>query len=82
MKRLLIGILAALAVGLGVAAPAHADDTQDQVFITSLGNRGISCSSLPGCSGNSDLLSLGHALCTDLSRTADPVFRGQVPGRE
>ncbi|SCX27230.1 DUF732 domain-containing protein [Mycolicibacterium fluoranthenivorans] len=70
----LIGGIAALVVGISVAAPAQADDTQDQIFLTSLGNRGISCSSLPGCQGNGQLLGLGQALCTDLSKTLDPVL--------
>jgi hypothetical protein len=69
-----IGGITALVVGLSVAARARADDTQDQIFLTSLGNRGISCSSLPGCAGNDQLLGLGHALCTDLSKTGDPVL--------
>ncbi|SBS79575.1 conserved exported hypothetical protein [uncultured Mycobacterium sp.] len=64
----LIGSIAALVVGLSVATPARADDTQDQIFFTSLGNRGISCSSLPGCGGNDQLLGLGQALCIDLSK--------------
>jgi hypothetical protein len=72
--RALIGGIAALVVGLSVATPAHADDTQDQIFLTSLGIRGISCSSLPGCGGNDELLGLGRALCTDLSKTLDPAL--------
>jgi hypothetical protein len=70
----LVSGVAALVVGLSVATPAHADDTQDQIFFTSLGNRGISCSSLPGCAGNDQLLGLGQALCIDLSKTRDPVL--------
>lgn len=70
----LIGGIAALVVGLSVAAPAHADDTQDQIFLTSLGIRGVSCSSLPGCQGNDQLLGLGQSLCTDLSKTLDPAL--------
>jgi hypothetical protein len=70
----LVGGIATLVVGLSVATPAHADDTQDQIFFTSLGIKGISCSSLPGCSGNDQLLGLGQALCTDLSKTGDPVL--------
>src|SRR4051794_26453312 len=70
----LVGGVAALVVGLSVATPAHADDTQDQIFLTSLGNRDISCSSLPGCGGNDQLLGLGQALCTDLAKTGDPVL--------
>lgn len=60
--------------GLGVAATAHADDTQDQIFLTSLGSRNISCASLPGCGGNDQLIGLGHALCTDLAITGDPAL--------
>lgn len=75
--RALIGGIAALVVGLSVATPAHADDTQDQIFLTSLGNRGISCSSLPGCPSNSDLIGLGHALCIDLSKTRDPELEAR-----
>src|ERR1041384_8151422 len=75
--RALIGGIAALVVGLSIAAPAHADDTQDQIFLTSLGNMGISCRSLPGCAGNDQLIGLGHALCTDLSKTADPVVEAR-----
>ncbi len=71
----LIGSVAVLAAGLGVAAPAHADDTQDQIFLTSLGNRNISCASLPGCGGNDQLLSLGQALCADLAITRDPLVQ-------
>lgn len=69
---LIVGI-AGVVAGLSVATPAHADDTQDQIFLTSLGNHGITCSSLPGCGGNDQLLSLGQALCTDLSKTGDPL---------
>jgi hypothetical protein len=69
----LIGGIAALVVGISVAAPAHADDTQDQIFLTSLGNRGITCSALPGCAGNDQLLGLGRAICTDLGISGDPV---------
>ena len=69
----LVGSMAALVVGLSAAAPAHADDTQDQIFLTSLGTRGISCASLPGCGGNGQLLGLGQALCTDLRITFDPI---------
>lgn len=65
---------AALIFGLSVATPAHADDTQDQVFLTSLGIRGVSCSSLPGCPSNSDLIGLGQALCIDLASTGDPLL--------
>ncbi len=32
---------AALAFGLSVVTPEHADQTQDQVFLTSLGIRGV-----------------------------------------
>jgi len=77
--RALIGGIAALVVGLSVAAPAQADDTQDQIFLTSLGVRGVSCSSLPGCQGNDQLLGLGLAICTDLGVSFDPV-RGWPPG--
>lgn len=70
----LVGGIAALAAGLGLATPAHADDTQDQIFLTSLGNHGISCASLPGCGGNGQLLGLGQALCIDLAKTFDPVL--------
>lgn len=75
----LVGGIAALVVGVSVSAPApaHADDTQDQVFFTSLGNRAISCRSLPGCAGNDQLLGLGHALCTDLSISHDPVLEAR-----
>lgn len=73
----LIGGIAALVVGLSVAAPAHADDTQDQIFLTSLGVRGISCSSLPGCGGNHQLLGLGQALCIDLAKTRDPELEAR-----
>jgi Protein of unknown function (DUF732) len=73
----LIGGIAALVVGLSVSTPAHADDTQDQIFLTSLGIRGISCSSLPGCPSNADLIGLGHALCTDLSRTGDAALEAR-----
>ena len=73
----LIGGIAALVVGLSVATPAHADDTQDQIFFTSLGNRGISCSSLPGCAGNDELIGLGHALCTDLSQSHNPELEAR-----
>lgn len=69
----LIGSVAALAAGLGVAAPAHADDTQDQIFLTSLGVRNVSCASLPGCGGNDQLIGLGQALCADLALTRDPI---------
>lgn len=72
--RALIGGIATLVVGLSAATPAHADDTQDQIFLTSLGNRGITCSSLPGCGGNDQLLGLGQALCADLSLSRDPVL--------
>lgn len=65
---------AALVFGLGVAAPAHADDTQDQVFLTSLGIRGVSCSSLPGCPSSADLIGLGQAVCADLASTGDPLL--------
>ncbi|ART69695.1 hypothetical protein BTO20_14820 [Mycobacterium dioxanotrophicus] len=73
----LVSGIAALVVNLSVAAPARADDTQDQIFFTSLGNRGISCRSLPGCAGNDQLLGLGHALCTDLSTSGDPVLEAR-----
>lgn len=73
----LIGCIAALVVGLSFAAPAYADDTQDQIFLTSLGNRGITCSSLPGCGGNDQLLDLGRAICTDLGITGDPVLEAR-----
>lgn len=75
VSHLRVGVLigAVLAVGLGVATPAHADDTQDQIYLTSLGNRGISCSSLPGCGGNGQLLGLGQAICADLNVTGDPL---------
>lgn len=73
----LVSGIAALVVGLSVAAPADADDTQDQIFFTSLGNRGITCRSLPGCAGNDQLLGLGHALCTDLSTSRDPVLEAR-----
>lgn len=65
---------AALVISLCAAPPAHADDTQDQIFLTSLGNRGISCASLPGCPSNADLIGLAHALCADISRTGDPAL--------
>lgn len=64
----------AVVVGLSGATSAHADDTQDQIFLTSLGNRNISCASLPGCGGNDQLIGLGHALCTDLAITRDPLL--------
>jgi hypothetical protein len=70
----LVGGIVALVGGLSVAAPAHADDTQDQIFLTSLGTRGVSCASLPGCGGNDQLLGLGQALCVDLSKTRDPLL--------
>ncbi len=71
-------VLAASALVIGLnAATAHADDTQDQIFLTSLGNRGISCASLPGCGGNDQLLGLGQALCTDLAITKDPVLEAR-----
>ncbi|MEI8082790.1 MAG: DUF732 domain-containing protein [Actinomycetes bacterium] len=69
----LVGSIAVLVVGLSVATPAYADDTQDQIYLTSLGIRNISCASLPGCGGNDQLLSLGHGLCTDLSKVGDPL---------
>ena len=69
-----IALVSAAVVGaLMVAAPAHADDTQDQIFLTSLEIRNISCASLPGCGGNDQLLSLGQALCIDLGKTRDPL---------
>ena len=67
-------VASAVVIGLGGAAPAYADDTRDQIYLTSLGNRNISCASLPGCQGNDQLLSLGQALCTDLNITRDPVL--------
>ncbi len=70
-KRALSGIALLFVGGLGVAAPARADDTQDEIFFASLAQRGISCSSLPGCQGN-QLNGLAHALCTDIGRGADP----------
>lgn len=73
----LVSGIVAVAVGLSAATPAHADDTQDQTFLTSLGNKGISCRSLSGCAGNEQLLGLGHALCTDLSATGDPVLEAR-----
>lgn len=65
-------VASSVAAGLLVASPTHADDTQDQIFLTSLGNRGVSCASLPGCGGNDQLLGLGQALCKDMAITFDP----------
>ncbi|MCB0939207.1 MAG: DUF732 domain-containing protein [Mycobacterium sp.] len=67
-------VASAVVVGLLVAPPAHADDTQDQIYLTSLGNRGVSCASLPGCGGNDQLLGLGQALCKDMAIRFDPAL--------
>ena len=72
-KSLMIGGVTALFVGLSAAAPAHADDVQDQIFLTSLKNSGISCSSLPNCKGDGPLISLGRAICAVLPESGDPA---------
>jgi opacity protein-like surface antigen len=57
MKRLLIGALAALALGLAAAAPAYADEDG---FLTELAN--------DGWSGPADVaVALGNQICSDVA---------------
>jgi hypothetical protein len=71
VPTLIAGAVAALAFGTATAQA----DSSDQAFLTLLARKGISCTeAYATCSnGQSDLIQMGHAICSDLRRGRDPV---------
>ena len=63
---MLAGLLAALALALGIAAGAHATTAADAQYLSDLHSQGIFGPHYPDDSG---LVGVGHAVCTDIDST-------------